>query len=422
MNDNSEKPWLDDPQYDGMSDFAAEQSWRAKQDKQRADDSRKGKAFEFRAHRDRNLSTPRFLVKNLIPETGTGLLSGQSGTYKSFVTLKLAGAVATGKPFLVDHATKRRGAVLCFLSEGGCDMALRLEALSHGEHDGHKLPIYFVEHPIALLDPLSVQDVIVTASAVNDQAMRDFKVPLVLIAFDTLIGCANFRASGDENDSVVNEKLMRVLDAISKIAQAFCIGVDHMGKTTETGTRGSSAKEASADVVLSLLANKSPSGEITSARLCVRKSRGGPAGREFPFTVKSIDLGLDEDGDALRSLIVEFGTESAPAQPNQKEPRSKGTRELRRIMMELIADCGKEIQPYSDGPTVRALPANLVRDQFYQRYGTGETDPKKKAEVRRKAFNRALADRRFSSRELDGTEWLWFAIEGGTDGTNGTHL
>jgi len=247
-------------------------------------DKRPPKALEFRRHRDRNMPSPRYLVKNLLPETGVGLLAGQSGTFKSFLALKLGGAVATGQPFIVGHATKRQGATLVFASEGRDQMPVRLEALSQAEHGGSALPIFFCEHEVALLDPVSLDDVIMTASAVHDAAMRDFKLPLSLICFDTLIGAAGFAKSGDENDAVIGAKLMAALAQISKASSTFTLAVDHMGKI-ETGARGSSAKEAAADVVLALIANKALSGEVTACRLAIRKSRSGPAGAEYAFSV-----------------------------------------------------------------------------------------------------------------------------------------
>ena len=117
------------------------------------EDIRQPKALSFRRHRDRNMSSPRYLVKNLLPETGIGLLSGQPGTYKSFLALKLGGAVATGQPFIIGHGTKRQGATLIFLSEGAGELPMRLEALAQAEHGGSVLPIYYCAHEVALLDP-----------------------------------------------------------------------------------------------------------------------------------------------------------------------------------------------------------------------------------------------------------------------------
>jgi hypothetical protein len=382
--------------------------------KSNANQSRpRGQALSFRHHRDRNMPSPRYLVKNLLPETGTGLLSGQSGTYKSFIALKLGGAVATGQPFIAGHKTKRQGATLIFLSEGVSDYPMRLEALAKAEYGGSRLPIYYVEQEVALLDPISVQDVIVTASLVNDEAMRDHKLPLTLIIFDTLIGNAGFTKSGDENDAVVGSRLMAALSEVSKASGTFTLAVDHFGKALETGTRGSSTKEAAADVVLALLANKALSGEVTACRLAVRKSKGGPSGVDYGFTVRSVDLGPDEDGEPMSSLVVDFST--APTAPRENGAWTKSLSPLRRIVVSLLADTGETILPYADGPEVRAVRSDIVRAEFFKQYPSDGDDPKKKSAARRQAYRRAVMNARernlLNVREVGGIEYLWLTTK-----------
>jgi hypothetical protein len=373
------------------------------------------KALPFRHHRDRNLSMPKFLVKGLLPETGIGLLSGQTSTYKTFVGLKLAGAVGMGKPFLNGHGTKRRGATLIFTSEGANELPVRLEALSQEEHDGHRLPIYFCSQPVGLLDPTAIQDIIMTCSEVNDQAMRDHSLPLVMVMFDTLIGCAGFAKAGDENDSVIGAKLMDALTQISHACEAFVLGIDHFGKATETGTRGSSAKEAAADVVLAILANKATSGDVTACRLAIRKSRGGPSGVEYGFNVHSVDLGEDEDGDRVTSLTIKFDT--VALQPQQEDGAwTKSTAHLRRVLMALLATDGETIQPFPGGPDVRAIRSDTVRDEYIKQIPAEDDDPKKGRATRRRSFNRLVVVARDRDlvcfREIDGVGFLWLAPKG----------
>jgi hypothetical protein len=45
------------------------------------------------------VDSPRWLMKNVLPEKGTALLSGQWGTGKTFVALELAACVTRGMPF-----------------------------------------------------------------------------------------------------------------------------------------------------------------------------------------------------------------------------------------------------------------------------------------------------------------------------------
>ena len=345
------------------------------------DSPKQATILSYRRHRDARNQAPKYLVKNLLPETGVGLLSGQSGTYKSFVAIKLAGAIATGQPF-AGHAIKRQGAVLIFASEGASELPVRLEALSEAEHGSQVLPIFYSDASVRLLDKNSVASVITTAKAVADEAQRDYRLPLTIIIFDTVIAAAQFAKSGDENDAAVGQKLMAALAELSRVAGTFILGIDHFGKAVETGTRGTSAKEAAADVVLALLANKSLSGEVTAPRLCIRKRRGGPAGIEYQFTTKVVELGTDEDGERLTSLTIEFGTAAPVSESDIKWTRSLAT--LRKILMALLADAGEDIRPFANGPAVRAIRSETVRHEFYRQYATADADPKKKQEARKK--------------------------------------
>jgi hypothetical protein len=367
--------------------------------------------LDYRRHRDANNAAPRYLIKDLLPENGVGLLAGQSGTFKTFVAIKLAGAVGMARAF-AGHVIKRQGAVLFFAGEGAGELPVRLEALSEAEHSGAMLPIFYCDATVGLLHPASVAKVTATAKAVSGEAERDYKLPLVLIIFDTIIAAAQFAKSGDENDAVIGQKLMAALGEISRATGTFVLAIDHFGKAVETGTRGTSAKEAAADVVLALLANKSISGEVTNPRLCVRKRRGGPAGIEHPFTTKRVHLGYDEDGAPITSLAIDFITAAVPADLGDGMwTRSLST--LRRILMALLADAGMEIKPFADGPSVRAIRSDTVRAEFYRQYATADSNPKKQQEARKKAYGRSVRTAQdrglLNVRELDGVEWLWLA-------------
>ena len=87
----------------------------------------------------------KYLVKKLIPETGTGLLPGQWGTYKSFVALDLAGGIMTGTTF-AGHPVKRKGGVLFIACEGREEIPIRLEALNRTKcGTAERLPFFCLD-------------------------------------------------------------------------------------------------------------------------------------------------------------------------------------------------------------------------------------------------------------------------------------
>jgi hypothetical protein len=383
---------------------------------------RQGKALSFRQHRDGNANAPRYLIKKLLPETGTALLSGQWGSFKTFVAVAVSAAVATGDAF-IGHSIKRRGAVLFFAMEGAGDLSSRIDAFSIAEHGNDRLPIFYTDHEIELLDPLSVDDIIVTVSLVDEKAKELYKLPLALIVIDTLTAAAGYARAGDENDASVTQRVMNALAEISRATGALVLALDHHGKTAEAGTRGSSAKEAAADTVLAILADRSTAGKMTNMRLVVRKQRTGQAGAEFPFRTKIVELGVDDDDEPFHSLAIEFFEPEGQPISQSESGWTRSLSALRRILMSMLADAGENIRPFHDGPEVRAVRSKIVRDEFYRQFAGGEDDQKKKSEAQRKAFNRALKAAQekglLGIREVDGVQWLWLlaSSQGGTGGT-----
>jgi hypothetical protein len=109
---------------------------------------------------------------------------------------------------------------------------------------------------------------------------------------------------------------MSVMAELSKRTRALAAGIDHFGKVVETGTRGTSAKEAAADAILALLADRALSGAVSNCRLAVRKIREGQPGVEIPFTPKIVEIGTDPDGDPETRVVIDW---TAPVQSPDKK-------------------------------------------------------------------------------------------------------
>jgi hypothetical protein len=206
-----------------------------------------------------------------------------------------------------------------------------------------------------------------------------------------MIAAAGYAKDGQENDAAAGQAVMNTLRQVAREAGCFVMGVDHFGKAVETGTRGSSAKEGAADVVLALLGDKSTNGEVKNTRLALRKSRGGANGQEFPFRPCVVDMGIDSHGKPMSTLVIEWGaTADAPAAAKADPRWSKSLRLLRQVLMNLLVDQGTEQRIHADGPIVRTVNIEIVRAEFYRCYlADGDTETKKAA-AKRQAFNRAV--------------------------------
>jgi AAA domain len=363
-----------------------------------------------------------WLVKHILPEKGHGLLSGQWGTAKTFVAIDLAAAVATGQPFL-QHIIKRQSGVLFIAAEGANQVRLRFDAVWKEKcGDGkERAPFCWYETAPLLLHQGSVEKLIAMARQAEEMLMQDHGLSLGLIIVDTLVACAGYRRSGEENDNAVGQALMNVLKAVAEEIGCFVLGVDHFGKDMEAGTRGAASKEGSADSVLVCLGHRELSGAVANARLAVRKNRGGPQGREYPFTLRLVDMGMDEDGEPETTMVVDWlPAGSAQAAAPADDPWSKAKRQdqrtaalrLKRVLMTILAEQGVELPIPPDGPVVRMVDQKLVRKAFYACTPTDGT-PEQTGRFRRQRFLAALdwaeQNQLIGAGEVDEVSYLWLA-------------
>jgi AAA domain-containing protein len=363
-----------------------------------------------------NRAARSWLIKELIPETGQGLASGQWGACKTFAMLDLAASVMTGTPF-AGREVNRRGGVLFIAAEGANEIPIRLKgvveqklkpaALAAGaagepmDANLERLPFAWVEECPSLKDAASFEKLASITVTAAEQIKEQFNLPLALIVIDTLSASADF---ADANDAAEGQRVMNRLNALSRVTGAFVLAVDHFGKAVETGTRGSSAKEASADVVLALLATRDINGTISNTRMAVRKLRGGSTGAETPFDLKVVEIGEDET-----TCIIDWRPDR-PSKTSGTSVKERWTRSLklfRSAMQTSLIDHGTTMQPFGgDGPRVRAVDSTWVRSEFMAAYVADTADAKRKAYTRAQQLAR---DRDLiCSREILGIDQLWF--------------
>ena len=355
-----------------------------------------------------------YLVQDLIPEIGVGLMSGQWGTFKTFTILDLAHSIMTGAPF-IGFEIVRPGGVLFIALEGTDEVAIRLQGVI--DHKGHwpagqRAPFAWSTTCPRLVDSNAVDDLVTLAEQAAARMQADFNLPLSAIAIDTVIAAAGHTRDGADNDTALGQLIMNVLQQLARKTGCFVIGLDHFGKDVSTGTRGSSVKEGSADVVLALLGDKSTSGQVTNTRLAIRKRRGGANGLEIPFKPRIVDMGTDDRGVPMTTLVIDWNAAAETADTTQTDPRwSRSLRLLRQVIMTVLADHGKETRPFHDGPSVRAVDVDIVRQEFYRCYlAEGDTEAKKQ-KTRQKAFYRAGKDAQAQAliqmRTIDGATFMW---------------
>jgi hypothetical protein len=122
-------------------------------------------------------------------------------------------------------------------------------------------------------------------------------------------------------------------------------------------------------------------------------------------------MGTDQDGFPITTLTIDWHAGAEIKQP-KADAWSKSLRLLRQVLMNMLADAGKDIRPFLDGPVVRAVDQGIVRAEFYKSY-PADGDAVAKQNARRQAFNRALKDAQAKGligvREIDTVTYVWLA-------------
>jgi RecA-family ATPase len=358
-------------------------------------------------HGDALPAPQRWLIRNRLPETGAGLLVGQWGMLKTFLALDLSAHVMMGWNWTGEPVYRKAG-VLCLAQEGSGSIPMRLAALVEQKVEPHegkvKLPFAWASQCPMLLgkdkdDPLPV--LLATAKEAHDRFMKDFSLPLGLIWIDTLSSAGGW---SDENNNAEAAQLMNVVRTLSDRSGAVVIGVDHLGKNVEAGSRGASAKEANSDFVLALLGTKNLAGDIADMRLALRKMREGPSGLEIPVAPVLVDMGKDEHGYPLTSVVLNWDVKRA-----SKARKSNAHRVLEHAIAVALREHGVTVKT-AQGLEVRAVDRDSVLAAYKAAY---KPDEKVSDGAKRQRFRQALATAgsRIASEIIAGVDYFWFVDE-----------
>lgn len=233
--------------------------------------------------------TNSYLVKGWLDRNALSMLYGPSNAGKTFVALDIASHIASGLPWR--GLRVNGGPVLYIAAEGGTGIRNRLAAIKRDKPDMSAAPFTLLPVGVDLHgqgDALAVCEI-----------MPDADPALVVI--DTL---ARSMGAGDENTAKDAAMFVRNCDLIREATGAHVMVIHHTGKDEERGARGSSALRGAVDSEIQVTAD----GEIIN-----RKERDKVKPEPLHFKLRSVVLGVDEDGDPVTSAVVD------EAEPPKKE-------------------------------------------------------------------------------------------------------
>lgn len=249
-----------------------------------------------------------YLVKGVLDAGTMSVIYGPSNSGKTFFALDLAYHIALGAEWRGRRVTQ--ASVLYLAAEGGRGVLNRVYALKQ-EHGVQDVPMAVKRAGLDLLhDQADLLHITELAAQVKSK-LPD--APLVIV-IDTL---SRIMAGGDENSAADMTALIRNIDAIRQASEAHVILVHHTGKDTAKGARGHSSLRAATDTEIEVANDNGARAAL------VMKQRDNQGGETFAFSLKSVSLGFDQDGDEVTSCVVEVADESE-YQSAQKSARGIG--------------------------------------------------------------------------------------------------
>lgn len=239
-----------------------------------------------------------WLVADLIPKAGVGIVYGASGSGKSTLCLDLARSVCTGESW-AGHAVHQGNVLYCCL-EGGPGMRQRAVATERhfGFNFGDRLQWLFGDLSLASED--DINDLAATAIAGN----------IALIVIDTL--SASIRGVLDESSNPHMSRMLQLAYRLAEMTGATVLIVHHAGHRSDH-ERGASTLRNDVDTSISVSMS---SGRGTWKAV---KSKDGPTGLSGRFDLLPA-FTSSADGEWVRSMFVQHldmpdASEPAPVAP-----------------------------------------------------------------------------------------------------------
>jgi hypothetical protein len=278
-----------------------------------------------------------WIVQGTIPLVGVGLCSGQTGAGKTFIGTHLSACTLLGKSFAGLHVDHPGGVLYFEVENSGIDARIRAACEALGG-DAKQSPFLYCESlgPLLMrkrLDKAQAKLLRDKISWAKQAMMARFGVKLRLVFLDTLTSISGIE---DHDDTGEGAAFMNFCAELAKEFEIFIVVNDHFGKNIEAGTRGTTAKEARADVVLAVIGKPDQPDEEPRV-LRWRKMRNAVSGREIQFRLRMATLEIG--GVEVSTRTIEFLLETENVTTAQSVKRQRPLSDEQKLALNLLADC-----------------------------------------------------------------------------------
>lgn len=340
-----------------------------------------------------------WLVKHFLPANGVGIVAGPSTVGKSFVVLYFCLRIAQGKSVL-NHRSRKAG-VLYVAAEGQNGMRKRIKAL-RDKFDVRTPAFQFVGVAPDLMDAEDMDALIASAQEAAADMRAEAGVDLGLIIIDTT---AASMPGGNENAGEDMSKALANAQRLSAATGGLVLLIGHTGKNEELGVRGWSGQIGNSDAIIYLTKDK----DDPALRLgVVHKLKDGESGERFSYRLRTINMGVDGDGDAITSAYPVFEESTAPAEAAKAPaPRVSDDQKLILRALDHMLDDGACVP----APALAGVRAGTraVRRTDLRTWAVriGYAEDTENADTARRKFNRQLAKLSVAGRLRIDDDLVW---------------
>ena len=312
-----------------------------------------------------------WLIQDVLPALSFSALWGAPGSFKSFLALDIAEAIATGRTWM-GKEVKKPGAVLYICGEGFGGVGARIKAIKihHQTEDG--APIYVVRHQLNLRSSAEDFNALMLAVVhLVEQTGMEFTLAIV----DTL---ARAFGGGNENDTADMMAFVVSMGKIQEFLNCALMVLHHSGKDVAKGMRGSSSLLGAVDTELELLRFE---GQLKGC-LSISKQKDGVQDERFGFEMVEVEI-----KPLVSSLAVQASDEAVKLMSKNKGKNNSGkgkNQSIEMMSLETIVKA-KGIIKFQDG--FQRMVVNLSDWKAEFRSIKGITD--KSSSTEKSSFNKA---------------------------------
>jgi hypothetical protein len=340
---------------------------------------------------------PGYVVDGTIPMRGIVLVWGKKKCLKSFTVYDMCFHVARNMEYRGRCALG--GPVFYCGFEAGDGYKKRAEAIRrhYNVPDSEDVPLYLVQGRLNMIKEWEL-----LVSAVREHGGPRPRI----IVLDTL----NKSMVGSESKDTDMTAYVAAAEALRDIFDCVVIIVHHCGYD-ETHPRGHTSLAAAVDAEFEVIRD----GALVTVRNV--DMRDGESGFEIRSEAKTIDVGVDANGQVLTSLVVVPTEAPATAARKGRGRPNVGAGILIAALSEALKDRVSIFRPATEKAAVHAVVEEEVRRRFAYAYPAAEETQEKAAHATGEAFRRALqaavADKKVSKGcDGQGVVRLWFYVAG----------